>query len=301
MTNVRSWFFCLAFFHVSLAQALPIDTYNLILFNDYNFLGGEVEGRTLIGGNLNAQGRSADFGSRIPPTPSVDTLTVVGDIIANSINMQSGNLTHGGTLNVSHINLNGQGEIIYDPTLSISAIQESLIQASSTFSEQATNGIFSNSRLIINENISQAIFHVSSDQIFSNNNAISLSATEAETVIINVSGNDIQVDGGVNLTSGFNGNERKIIWNFYEAESIDFANLAMRGSVLAPFASIQGGAVFDGAVVANEYTGSREFHNLLFTGNPPETISEPFSASLILIGLFATLFTRRRTRPGNSF
>lgn len=43
--------------------ASPLSEYNLILLEDYNFQGGDVEGRTFIGGDLNAAGMGADFAS----------------------------------------------------------------------------------------------------------------------------------------------------------------------------------------------------------------------------------------------
>ena len=51
----------------------------------------------------------------------------------------------------------------------------------------------------------------------------------------------------------------------------DFNGLAMKGAVLAPYASTTGGAVFDGAFCAKSYTGAREFHLPPFTGTiePP--------------------------------
>jgi len=278
------------------AAALPLSEYNLILIEDYNFSGGDVEGKSFIGGNLNAQGRAVDLAIKEPTLTLSDTVKVVGDINAVNLNVQHGNVVYGGSANVDNINFNGAGQAIHDTSLSIDTMAAELIEASQNYASMAVNGIFSSvtSSLDYNENGSLAVFDVSAADIFAQNTSLRLNSNAAETVIINVSGTDISVAGGVNLVDGFrhdNIGASNILWNFYEATTIDFNNLAMFGSVLAPTANITGGAVFDGAVAANSYTGAREFHRFLF--EPPVTdVPEPSTFLLLLSGL-GLLATRR--------
>lgn len=280
------------------AAAMPLEEYNLVLAQDYNFSGGDVEGKTFIGGNLNAAGRAADFATKEPQLTVSDTLKVVGDITATNINMQHGNVVYGGNNNVGHINFNGPGELIHDNTLSIDAVFAELVDYSTFYASLSSNGSFvaENSSLSYYDTAPLAVFNVSASDVFAQNTGLKLDYNAADTVVINVSGANISVAGGVNLLDGFRPNElgaQNILWNFYEAETIDFRDIAMFGSVLAPTADLIGGAVFDGSVGAKSYTGGREFHRFLF--NPPSVdVTEPSSIALLMMGLGALIAVRKR-------
>lgn len=281
------------------AATMPLEEYNLILAQDYNFQGGDVEGKAFIGGSLKAPGQAADFGSREPQLTVSDTLQVVGNITAANINIQHGNVVYGGTANVGHFNLNGLGSVIQDSSLSIDAVFSELLDYSADYASLASNASYDMPSKTLNYYGSDAlaVFDVNAGDVFAQNTGLKLNYNNAETVIINVSGVDISVAGGVNLLDGFRHEQLgapNILWNFFEAESVDFRDINMFGAVLAPLADIRGGAVFDGSVGANSYTGGREFHRFLF--NPPTTeVSEANSAALLLLGLI-TLVTARRKR-----
>jgi choice-of-anchor A domain-containing protein len=112
-------------------------------------------------------------------------------------------------------------------------------------------------------------------------------------VVINVSGSSITNAGGVNMNNGFsalaNGSNigaSNILWNFYEATSINFGSMRVNGSVLAPFADITMQIDFDGAVAARSYTGAGQVHNFLFNWTPPTvSVPEPSILLLLMVGL----------------
>lgn len=280
------------------ATAMPLQEYNLVLAQDYNFSGGDVEGKTFIGGNLNAAGLAADFATKEPQLTVSDTLKVAGDITATNINMQHGNVVYGGANNVGNINFNGPGELIHDTTLSVDAVFSELVNYSASYAALSSGGTFTagNSTLSYHDAGPLAVFNVSANDVFAQNTGLKLDYNTASTVVINVSGTNISVAGGVNLLDGFRPHElgaRNILWNFYEATSIDFRDIAMFGSVLAPTADLIGGAVFDGSVGAKSYTGGREFHRFLF--NPPSVdVTEPNSIALLMLGLGALIVVRKR-------
>ncbi|WP_158538004.1 MULTISPECIES: choice-of-anchor A family protein [Corallincola] len=274
-----------------------MSTYNLILQQDYNFEGGDVEGRTLVGGNLNAEGFGAVFGSRI--TEDGDALSVVGDITATNLTIERGDVRHAGNLNVGNINMNGGGTVNYDASFNIDSIVSELNSESSFYAGLSENASFNSVTKTFEYDGTDAlaVFDVSAADIFAQNSSLSLDYGLAETVIINVSGADILVEGGVNLVDGFRPYEfgaENILWNFYEADSVNFNSIAMSGSVLAIGADVSGGAVFDGSVAAKSYTGGREFHQFLF--NPPTVeVPTPATFAFMLLACFGGLVLRRQS------
>ena len=296
---------------VSLTSSSALGTYNLILLEDYNFKGGDVNGMAFIGGDFNGPGRATDFGSRLANTnTAIDAVTIVGDINANVVKvLNDNNLVYGGSLNATTIELNdgNDGQAIYDPTLSVDSIAASVHADSAYYASLSENGVFSNGTFNYSGTDEVAVFNVSASEIFAQNSNLSLNWGNAETVIINVSasdgnaGNDIVVGGGVNLNNGFNGSYAfsNVLWNFYDAESIDFGSLGMKGAVLAPLADTRSnGSAFDGTFVAKSYTGAQEFHNYVFNYERPQTsvvvdVPEPSTFLMVLMGLLMIRVNRR--------
>ncbi len=301
-------FACLLGSFSAIAEDNLLGEYNLILLEDYNFSGGDVQGRTYIGGDLNAAGHAVEFGSRLPNTDTaIDAVTVAGDINANVVRvLRDNNLVYGGTLNASHVELNdgNDGQAIYNAQVGVNTIASTIRADAAYYSSLTENGVFSNGTFNYAGTDDVAVFNVSADQIFAQNSNLSLNWGEAETVIINVaassvsSSTDVVIGGGVNLNNGFTSNQAfsNVLWNFYDATSINFNSLAVKGSVLAPLASTSGGASFDGAFAAVSYSGAREFHNFVFEYERPQgsQLVQVPAPPIALIGLSALLFITLR-------
>lgn len=281
------------------ASALPLSDYNLILSGDYNFTGGEVEGRTLIGGNLNASGQAPVFGTRLNSSPDIDSLTVAGDAAAQHIHLNGGSMVYGGNLNAS-VNKNGGGTVTRQSGLDFSGVFQALETGSLGYAGMSGNGAFVGDLLEYTGTDSTAVFNVSAADIFAQNTALKLNAGSAETVIVNVSGSDIHIGGGVNLTNGFDVEghggvgARNILWNFHEALNINLDGLGSpKGSILAPFADVIGGnGQYDGSLAAKSYKGAREFHDYPFIP-PTTTVPEPGTLALLILGLGLVSLRRR--------
>ena len=106
-----------------------------------------------------------------------------------------------------------------------------------------------------------------------------ITAPAGSTLIINVPGALQSMSGGLAL----NGIDREhVLYNFYQATTINSSNIAVRGSVLAPYATVNlTGGSFDGnSVLLNAVQrNGGEFHLYPFTGTP-----EPASIGLLLLG-----------------
>ncbi|GAB2681817.1 choice-of-anchor A family protein [Aliiglaciecola sp. 3_MG-2023] len=282
------------------ATSGTIGKYNLLLLGDYNFSGGDVQGQSFIGGDLNSS-NPVEFGSRLANTDTaIDAVTIVGDLNANRVRvLRDNNLVYGGDLNGTAIELNDgdDGQLIHDSSLTVADIKTELYADTAYFAGLSSTGSFSSGNFDYAGSENMAVFDVSAADIFAQNSNLSMNWGSAETVIINVSGTDINIGGGVNLNNGFNGDAAfsNIVWNFFEATNIDFNGLASKGSVLAPYADTSGGASFDGSFAAVSYTGAREFHNYTFDYTPPTStkVAEPSLFGLMLLSGLLVIRKRR--------
>ena len=284
----------------SQASATPLNDYNLILTGDYNHQGGEVEGATLIGGSV-VSTNSPTFATRSFANPV--GLSGVGDITAQNVNVNNGKSVRvGGNVNVMNLNMNGGGSVTQDPSFTsatIAPLLADLFDQSATYQGLAANGAFVGDTLTYTGTDDVGVFNVDAADIFAMNTTLKLNAGGAQSVIINVGGSSIDVLTSVNLaSSGFTAiGEENIIWNFYEATFIDFANLAMRGAVLAMNADTFGGSVFDGSFAAKSYTGAREFHQYGYN-EPVVSVPAPAIAALFLFGTLLVTSRRRHASRG---
>lgn len=283
--------------YASASQSI-LSQHNLILIGDYNFTGGDVQGSALIGGDLNTK-VAAEFGSRLPNTnTAVDAVTVVGNVgnpDGGNVNvrvLRDNNFVYGGTLyQGTNIELNDgdDGQVINDPSLTINDVVQELYNTTKSLSLLDANGSFNNGDLAYSGTGDVAVFNVAASDIFSQNSNLSLSGTTGRSVIINVSAdanNQIHIPTSVNLNNGFNGASAfsSIIWNFFDAQVIDFGSLNVKGAVLAPYADTFGSANVDGAYAALSFTGAREYHNFPFTGNIPNVdVSAPSVVGLFVV------------------
>ena len=98
---------------------------------------------------------------------------------------------------------------------------------------------------------------------------------------------------GTNVTLGFNSNganrdyNQQVIWNFVDAETLNFAGNMFHGSVLAPNASLLIHTPIEGSVVVGSYTDGRggEIHLGTFNGNINLVpVPEPATWAMMIAG-----------------
>ena len=120
----------------ALAGLELLSTYNLISFGD---LDSQVDtrGRAFVGGDL--IGNSATFASELRNSRGETVLEVVGDIRGGNKNINNGgNVVVGGT-SQTRLNLNGGGQLIFDPSLSVQPLMSQINSLSDSLATLEAN------------------------------------------------------------------------------------------------------------------------------------------------------------------
>lgn len=313
--------------------------WNLIVFGNVTS-NSEVEGRTFIGGNLD--GSSSNYMIRTPATSPTGQpgLTVVGDVTGNTKSLNNGagaviggNVTSGFNLNgpaqtvkvggtISNTNVNqntvqsglaGSNQyFLSDLTQQKSLLQSSLTDLSGSLSQLASNSsvtIANNRATFISapDASGLAVFNLTAAQL-ANAGEIALNVNGADTVVINVSGENVAL--AKNFLGGTTGLGEKVIWNFYQAKNFALST-AWGGSVLAPLAAAQTSNYIEGSAVFASLQQNGEFHLGTYTGGyypplvPPGGDTSPGGGGgtkvpepatwLMLLGALTLLWAGRRS------
>lgn len=284
---------------VQLAGASAINDWNLIVRHNLT-TSSEVEGRTIVGGNIAG---TSNYGVKLLPPSNyvnVDSLVIGGSIAANNYQVNSGRARLFGSKGSANFNMNGGGALIQNDN-SVTAMVNSAwgdVLSASTYcsSLSPTNtvtlpsgqpaGVTFNSVLGPG---GVAVFNVNGNSLFQNNlvQQMSINMNGASTVVINVAGTNINYNGG-NMVGGFNvGNASKIIWNFFEATNLSI-NRNFFGAILAPKATLSNSTAIEGSVFTDTFNQNGEVHLPNFSGNIPAP------GVLTLAGFGMIVATRRR-------
>lgn len=301
----------------SYAGLFLLEEHNLVTVGNVDAQSLHVYESTLIGGNLNSTSvtfgeRMVDFGTELNEDDT--SLTVAGAIKATqgqSISAKGHVLVEQTLNNVVQINasqtkvngtyVNNAKSVHSEDLLGTSdEILANLTKASDAFSAMDTNSevviengtkhVFETNGVAANE---YAVFSVDENSSLfnnTNNQEIQILTNELAGIIVNVAGTDIDFHG--NFVGGSNNNYGNIIWNFYEALTIDLSS-AFYGSILAPFAALTSANDIDGSVGVDSLSSrhSGQIHNQLNIIKPPVEVPEPSVWALILISC-ALLFKK---------
>lgn len=279
-------------------NAASITDYNVFVAEHFS-AAVHVEGATHVGGNLTSIQMSEFNHKNLTHGNDVYGLEV-GGTLSGDIKVMHGQDALYGTKGAGNIdcmrrsNCATSGADLSAKTQDLSAQMVALSQSYLGLAANADMDLYHNQ---VNLNYSGAdgvaVFHLTATDLFFQNSGISLNAGSAEKVIINVSG-DVNVTN-TNLVG--NWDFSNVLWNFYDATTLDFNYMAVKGTVLAPSAAVLNGAGFDGSLYAQSYTNNtlREFHGFFWTPDvPTASVPEPLSIMMMFSGLFALFMVRRR-------
>lgn len=303
-------------FAVPLTGEEILNQFNLVVFGDLGST-SVVEGRTYVGGDLS--GPASSYFTRGNEAPASDqaALIVGGDAAGGPFDVNNGgSAVVGGDLG-AQINLNGGGGIRYvageisvpqtgDPASTVQGpveipdFETPLRQLSGDLTGFAANssatvdgdkGIFTGTP----DTNGLAVFWIDGVDFFGSVADLEFLLDGADTVIVNVSGDVIDI--AENFLDGIGDViASNIIWNFFEATEIEIQS-AFYGAILAPNADLTNSDFIKGSVATNGFFQFGEVQLAPFEGDIPSTeVPEPATALLMLPGLIGLVALGRRFR-----
>jgi len=304
------------------AQAATLaQGYNAFIFGDFTTQSSDVEGRLAVGGNMNVT--SYSVGDKITDKGGT-TLVVGGNLTWGDGQVYHGNALVGGTYTGPNNLIEGYSVYSnYSPLpVDFDKEKETLLELSEQLANLAANGsvskLYSTVDLVGNLNPEFQVFDVDGSLLLSNYSGIKLDTSsihEDATVIVNISGTDLDFMNGLD---GFTSIRERVIFNFYEATTLNIGSIAVQGTVLAPYATIEHNwGVIWGQVIAENYYSSVQVNHIAFNGKlppppdkpelppllpPPEEPEhinpnpEPASAAFLMLGAAAAAVACRRRR-----
>lgn len=265
--------------------------YSYFVFGDVNQSNAQSKGAAAIGGNATFSGYG--LGEQLPSS-SKYSLVVDGDLTYSNSVVHKGSLLVGGTSKLTNVAIsNGtasQGHLIdFDAAkIQYGSLSDKLagMGANSSYSLSYGNLVFTGTDGGLNTfTIKAADFQSAS--------SMSINAPTGSTVVINVAGDLINFQ---NLGLSVKGTDKSnVLFNFYEATSLNMAGLTVLGSVLAPDAAVKfSNGTIQGTLISDSLTGGGTFEYSAFQGNLPMAVPEP--SAFALIGAAGALALLRRRR-----
>jgi choice-of-anchor A domain-containing protein/uncharacterized repeat protein (TIGR01451 family)/TQXA domain-containing protein len=241
--------------------------FGLFVLQDLTQPSSDTEGKVAVGRDAVLGGYSvADKLS----SNSGDVLVVGRDLTYTSGAIYNGNVVYGHATNlpINAVSITG-GTLRKDTPIDFTAATTYFENLSTQLGAYSVNGTTTSQWGGITLTGSDPylnVFKVSGSDM-SSSSSLEINVPNGSVVLVNVSGTTVKWTGGltVNGTSITN-----VLYNFYEAANLTIQGIDVRGSVLAPFASLTyPSGVINGQVIVKSMTGSGQFNNSIFQGHIP--------------------------------
>lgn len=287
--------------------------YNAFVFGDFITQNSDVEGRLAVGGNMNVS--SYSVGDKLTDRGG-NTLVVAGNLTYGHGQVYHGDVVVGGKFQGPGYNLTHGYNVhsnVSPLPVDFAAERQSLTNLSHQLANMTANGSvskpYSTVQLVGDRSSEFQVFDIDGSLLMSNYSGMNLLTSSIDsdaTVILNISGTDLRLMNGLD---GFTAIRERVIFNFYEATSIEIGSIAVQGSILAPYATIEHNwGVIWGQVIVENYHSSVQVNHVAFNGKLPPTLierdvvdhsapsPEPASVALLALGSAAVMTACRRRR-----
>lgn len=248
--------------------------YNLFLFDELSQPSADTEGKIAVGGNVYLS--SYSVGDKLPPSGGETDVLIAGkNLTFLSGNVTGGNVVYGEGTNLPANQVSiGDGVIRQDYPIDFAAAHSHFKSLSGALSEYPENGRteYQNSGIqLFGSDPFLNVFHISGDNLTAAT-SFDISAPNGSVVLVNISGDNINWNGALNITGTVKSN---VLYNFYESNALRITNIAVLGTILAPNTVLDYPAgEINGQVIARSVYGAGQFNmgdlkENYFVGNIP--------------------------------
>ncbi len=273
--------------------------YNLFVIGSMTASNSDVQGRAAVGGSATISNYSVGTHA----SPAGVNFVVGGNLNASS-GTGVGKTVVGGSHTLSSFTTSLQPSGTALP-VDFTAEANRLVGLAANLSGYAANATASNAYgtlTLAGVASGLNVFDISSS-LLASANGIKINLAAGATALINVSGAAASIS---NLQIWLEGSasSSNILWNFYDATTLSFSGVTVRGSVLAPTAAYLGGnGNIEGTLIVNSFgnkNGTTELHSGFDYkgGLLTPSVPEPASWALMIagFGMVGGLLRRRAAK-----
>ena len=277
--------------------AQTAEDFQVYVLRDLNLIGNNISHRIAVGGN--ATFTSTSIGGATADLPG--SLVVGGNLTyLNGGSINGGALVGGTKTAPSYLPVSaGQAMLPVD----FAAENLRLTALSATLAGKAANGtagVMWGGLNLTGLDAGLNVFTIDAATL-SSIYLGSVNIASGSQVLINVTGDTVNLHGGLNFYNASN-----ILWNFADATTINAGGLSLSGTILAPKAKFVGsGGSLSGDLIVRDFQGAMSFNdagyagNLLkpsITGGLGNAVPEPGVWTMMILGFAAVGAMLRRRR-----
>lgn len=256
MLSFSKSLFCIATLAAcSLASAAPVGlgaagAYNVVSLGDFSASNNSVGGAVAVAGNMSASGYSINGAVK-----SGDSLVVGGNLVYSNASVQ-GAVAVGGTLTATGTNLTRSQATTGSTPVDFGGLARQMQDLSDGLAKLTATGTTANAwggLQFTGSNSAVEVFNLTGESLAGFSWSALSNLKTGSTVIVNVSGKAASVRGGIPTgLASYN-----VLYNFFEAKTLNIAGTSLFGSVLAPDAVLSGSnGQINGNVVAGSWNAS---------------------------------------------
>ncbi len=300
-------FLVLAAIGILAASAAPAvaaqtaEDFQLYVLRDLDLNGNNISRRVAVGGN--ATFTSTSIGGATADLPG--SLVVGGDLIYLNGGSINGGALVGGTKTAPAYLPITTGVSSLPVDFDVENLR--LTNLSATLAGLTANGtvqVQGNSLRLTGLDSGLNVFTISAATLSSARSFGSTSIASGSQVLINVTGDEVNLHGGLNFYDAPN-----ILWNFSQATTITAGSLSLSGSILAPNATFTGvnGGTIGGDLIVGDFKGAMSFSGGGYQGallrpaisaaeSVQNAVPEPGVWTMLILGFGAVGAVLRRRR-----
>lgn len=278
----------------AIVSAQPFTEHNLFVAGSMTASGADVEGSLAVGGTLNLNNYSV--GIVLPAwNGTSNTITVGGSMTLTQTMIYRGNARSVGTATTSVVSFTGGGTVAgFTPSLiNFASLDTQYGVLSNNLATLSGGGTSTNvaGALTLNAGSGLSAYTFSSSSL-SALSSITINGSSGATVLVNVTGSSPSLQNmGFSLAGGITASH--VLFNFPAATTLTVSGIGIRGSILAPNASMNfnNGAIY-GQGAVQTFSGNGQWNSAPFTGTL--TVPAPSAAAAGLLAIGAAARRRRR-------